>query len=184
MIISQGEYFIGGGHEATERTIEVPIGIKWINGKSNLIEIGAVLPYFCKTSHDVIDPSDGRANIKKYLHEIDIVGKNVLSISTIEHIGLEEYGNTYSNSNGAAESIQRILKESSSCLISVPIGYNLKMDQWIKDNQEQLNIFTYRKMSHSPVLWKYNNQIIDLNAEYGKPFQYANLVVFIEKAQA
>lgn len=184
MIISQDEYFIGGGHEATERTIEVPIGIKWISGKSNLLEIGAVLPYFCETNHDVIDPSDNKANIRKYLHEVEITGKNVLSISSIEHIGLEEYGNTYTNINGAAESIQRILKESLSCLISVPIGYNLEMDKWIKENQKELNIFTYRKISHRPILWEYNNKLIDLNAEYGKPFQYANLVVFIEKTQA
>lgn len=174
------EYLIGGGHEHTERTIEIPIAKRWIENKINILEIGAVLPYFCEVNHDIVDPSDNRANIKKYFHEIDIKDKNILSISTIEHIGLADYGNTYININGAAESIKRIMDESSDFLISIPIGYNLPLDNWIENNQHLFNTFGYRKQSHGPSIWEYETKI-NFKTNYGQPFPYANLVIFLTK---
>lgn len=182
MKIDPTDYFFEQGNYITERAIEVPVGRKWAENKINLIEIGAVLPsYYNDIKHDVVDPFDEKANIKKYLHEVDINNKNVLSLSTVEHIGLDDYGSSYINENGAIESIQRILSESNSCLISVPIGYNPKMDDWIRTNHSNMNTFAYQKTSQNPLIWNYESPAVNFNFQYNAPFLFANMVLFIYK---
>jgi hypothetical protein len=68
-------------------------------------------------------------NIKKSLFDIDLSMKNVISISTIEHIGTGDY-NMPINEN-CIEALDKILKESKNCLITIPIGFNKILDNYI-----------------------------------------------------
>lgn len=79
----------------TERCLEIAIAKIWLKKNAkNIIEIGAVTLYYFKIIHDVCDPADSHQNVnlKTSMFDIDLVGKNVLSISTIEHIGIGDYG--------------------------------------------------------------------------------------------
>jgi hypothetical protein len=58
----------------------------------------------------------------------------VLSISTIEHIGIGDYGLPVDNSL-VHKAFQKIFKESPSFLITVPTGYNEVMDNLLFDTR-------------------------------------------------
>lgn len=123
----------------TERSIELALAKEYLQvclGK--VVEIGAVTPYYfsdCKIV-DVVDPTDQHinVNIRKSLFEYDLNGKNVLSISTVEHIGTHDYG--MSEEKNVIDAIDKIIGEAESCLITAPLGYNRLLDEWIKDNRD------------------------------------------------
>jgi hypothetical protein len=119
----------------TERTVELGIAQYWLSKyNTNLVEIGAVTPYyFPGLIKEIVDPSDKNeyVNIRKSLFDVDITGKNVLSISTIEHIGTGDYY-LHKNESDCIHALNKILKDSLACLITIPIGYNRVLDTYIQ----------------------------------------------------
>ena len=119
----------------SERCIEIALAFRWIDLMNNdIVEVGAVTPYhtISKTlSHPIIDPYDKKATIQDFVENQDLTMDNVLSISTIEHIGMA--GGDYDGSglrqevadpNASPAALQKILDESENCLVTFPIGYN------------------------------------------------------------
>ncbi len=126
-------------YRLTERAVELPLAKEWIRGKINYIEIGAVTPYYpdIYTEHDVIDQTDEHelVNIKKSMFETDIKDKNVLSISTIEHIGNNDYGLIQKETS--TDAFDKITQEAESCFITFPLGYNELLDKYINEIYEK-----------------------------------------------
>lgn len=123
----------------TERSVELALAKKWLdNCNGNVVEVGAVTPYYfyCDKISDVIDPADqhSRVNYRNSMFDVNLKGKNVLSISTVEHIGLHEYGLT--EDMNVIDAIEKILKEAESCLITAPLGYNRTLDNWVRINRD------------------------------------------------
>lgn len=120
----------------TERSVELALAKKYICNHINIYEIGAVTPYYMYSDSilKIIDPTDSHKRVTKAsLFDVDLKGKNVLSISTVEHIGKSDYG--MHESFNVVDAINKILNESKSCLITAPYGYNKILDKWIKDNK-------------------------------------------------
>ena len=176
----------------TERSLELALAKEWESRLNDeYIEIGAVTSYYGADfqRHSVIDPADTheKVNIKDSLFNYNFSGKNVLSISTIEHVGTGEYGLT--KAEDCIDALNKILKESKACFVSFPMGYNKKLDtyaiggglsEWLIVNQEQVSVCIYGRS-------KYGNdwRILDRSQKYYTEYTYgplwANYVCFIEK---
>lgn len=132
----------------TERSLELAIAKEWIySHKENIVEIGAVTPYyFPGVIKNIVDPADGHylVDIHKSVFDVDLNGKNVLCISTVEHIGTGQYG--IKETKNAVMAIEKILSESCHCLITTPLGENELVDDYLRDNvnDERLCVY-YRK---------------------------------------
>lgn len=144
-VFNQKEYslfehsFNCGYHETrmTERSVELSIAIEYLKSCQNdVVEIGAVTPYyFCDHKiTDIIDPTDphNRVNLKTSMFHCDLRGKDVLSISTVEHIGTQEYG--MNEKETAVDAIEKIRSEAGHYFITAPLGYNQLLDEWVKEN--------------------------------------------------
>ena len=167
----------------SERYIEVPLAIRWLktlDPQIKLVEIGAVMPYHIRSFHTVIDPYDEKATIKHPMEKFNYTNKNILCISTIEHIGNLEYGNSEENvdSGAAINALIKILDESNKCFITIPIGWNENLDIWLKNNLERLECFGYEKHGGvydtsawppipSPTEWTYHDEVTSLDYKYG-----------------
>lgn len=163
-----------------ERAVEVAIAKKWMDDHpNNVIEIGAVMPYYYNVKHPVVDFQDPKATINKYLHEVDITGKHVLSVSTIEHIGCGDYGNEHIDPTGAENALQHILDNSLSCLVTLPIGNNPNLDIWLKANLDKLDCFGYHRTQLNPPYWEFEEPPKHLEYKYNSPFNNANFVLFV-----
>lgn len=118
----------------TERSVELAIARMWIElHKTDLIEIGAVTPYyFPRVIKDIVDPTDNNKLVTQHksIFEINLENKNVISISTVEHIGTGDYG--LKEELNSINAIEKIMKESKHYLITYPIGYNELLDDWTK----------------------------------------------------
>lgn len=119
-----------------ERSLEVSIGRYFLSKFGNeTLEVGAVLPYYGNDAHEIIDLADEHPKSKKLnAIDLDYTGKNVLSISTIEHMSTKEYGN--GSDQDCITFLNKVLSGASNYLITWGIGYNPVLDEYIKTHPE------------------------------------------------
>jgi hypothetical protein len=131
----------------TERSIELALAQEYINGcDGGIIEIGAVTPYYFENNKidEIVDPTDiHKAVTKKSLFDCDLNGKNVLSISTVEHIGTSDYG--MNEEQNVLDAVNKIITEANTYMITAPMGYNQLLDKWVKENFENCDIRVLRR---------------------------------------
>ena len=96
--------------------------------------------------HTVYDygPQQG-STIRMDASDIDYTGKNVLSISTIEHVGNGDYGFP-KEPHKAIEILKKMVNDSKNHLISFPVGANRELEEDII--KEGINYFIIER---SPV---------------------------------
>jgi hypothetical protein len=154
-----------------ERTIEIPLGAYALNRLKELgetVELGAVMGFYQEIDHIMIDLYEvGHDKIlnKNYLDCYDLKGKNLLSISTIEHIGWEEHGRTsYIGENMAAEAFDKAISESPYYFITTPVGAHPKLDKHIAKSN------TFRVIMKRPMdrnIWVQHHDPNDFMFNYG-----------------
>ena len=129
----------------SERSIEVAMAKEWISQHDDkLIEIGAVTPYYYPgIINDVVDPADTHClvTIHKSIFDVDLTDRNVLCLSTVEHIGTGQYG--VGETKDAVMAIDKIMNESKHCLITTPIGENDKVDNYLREHLQDDTLFVY-----------------------------------------
>jgi len=188
-LINPDDYFDHpyNGTLNNERCVEITLGRRFLSELSNnVIEIGAVMPYYMKIFHNVYDPHDQHLlSQKKYAEEVDILNKNVLSISTIEHFGnTNSFGNFFNSQDKDASQryIDRLLQQAATFFISIPIGAHPPLDRFIQKKLNKFNWFSYVKLKHKPYpLWELCETDKCFNYKYATPFECANAVVFLSK---
>jgi hypothetical protein len=162
-----------------ERTVEVPISLDFLYQFSpHVVEVGCVTPYYINAQHEIIDLVDDHPKSKKQdAVDFDYKGKNVLSISTIEHIGRNDYGIQEKEKNSAIELCQKIINDSLNYFITWPLGYNLILDEWAFKNTN--GIFLSRR-DDDKSLWveKTKDDLTIDNKTYGS-FHCANSIIIL-----
>ena len=169
------------GSPRSERAIELALADYWLQNLISVCEIGAVTPYYWprRISH-IIDPSDKHPLVthKGSLFDYNFKNSNVLSISTLEHVGLNDYGLTEGKS--AVDALLKVTTECSTCLITLPIGWNDELDKFLfsMDYNALFKLtFLKRTNKHGWVIAKSSQAY----AKYGLPLSYwANSLAVIE----
>lgn len=144
-------YNCGTGKHKTERCIEIPLALYWLDKINNPYEIGAVLPYYKNNLiHEIVDPVDPKATIEASLFDCDFTGMDVLSISTIEHIHDGSYGiviGDYEQENPSS-AFDYIAVNSRSYLITFPYGCCNILDKRLLDDGFNCNIYMLSRQAN------------------------------------
>lgn len=171
-----------------ERCIEVAFAKRYLEevGFDNVIEIGAVLPYYDDTKHLVFDPFDKHPMAKsEFAENIDVKDKNILSISTIEHMGdAQGYGRHYrcQEPNKSYQFLDKLNSEAKSFFVTLPINQHLDLDKTLKENLYKFKWFGYTKKAQSPPVWELSLDKDDVfSKSYAYPFECANAAIFLYK---
>jgi hypothetical protein len=119
-----------------ERNVELPLAFwfldKFRDDLRNVIEVGEVTPFYAPPQHAVYDVASEKPDtIKMDAVKVDYSGKNLLSISTVEHIGTADYGQT-PNPELLPAVIGKMLA-SKNYLITFPLGCNAQLENLVKD---------------------------------------------------
>jgi len=167
---------------SNERTVEVPLADNFMRrfDPTSIVEVGAVMPYYGRREHKVIDLFDEyegclRVDATTY----DYTGLNVLSISTVEHIGTSDY-NTDDNQVGRQEinphsaflCIESIIRQANHYLITFPIGRHRVLDQEVRNSARRRLILVRDPFNN----WRVHHDPNDFGFAYGNPFNNANAV--------
>lgn len=119
-----------GERRRTERTVELSVANVWLYSALDAWEIGAVSPYYwpgrIRTIVDPIDPNP-LVTTRKSLFDVDFTGQDVLSISTIEHIGEVRYVGLDEKAN-PLQALEKIAREAQRFLLTFPVGVNALLD--------------------------------------------------------
>jgi hypothetical protein len=176
----------------TERSVERAIADRWLDklGNKGAYEIGAVTPYYWPHRiRDVVDPYDSHelVSCRDSIFNVSLNDKPVISISTIEHIGMREYGQEEETSL-TIRALEKILAESPCFLITAPLCYNTVLDNYIGANYERFpetrTSFLYRGLEDN--VWSQVGHSTAARATYGprdysKAGAFANAIVILER---
>jgi len=148
---------------------------------AGVYEIGAVTPYYWpKRVGCVIDPVDPLPGVtlRKSLFSVDLSSHPVLSISTVEHVGTEDYG-IRDDKQGPIEALQKVWSQSPVFLITVPVGYNTKLDEFIFNRSRFPDDVRVRFLVRlSETKWREEKRLA-ARIPYGP--KWANALVVIER---
>lgn len=117
---------------------------------------------------------------------MDLSGKNVLCISTIEHIATGDYGVEINAAESPLLALKKILNEASNSLITFPVGVNAELDDYFS-GQKYLELRSEDKSLDIAVLsrgvndnnWHELTDFSKINSINYGPL-YANAVVIID----
>ena len=210
--LKPSEYYRGyhEGSESTlncERGIEVALGFRYLDICDNdIIEIGSVMKNWMPTiDHITIDQYEedfGKLSPEKQLRTdaemYNYINKNVLSISTLEHFGRGGYGNIIRDDEKASRFLAQLIYETKSFLITVPVGYNPYLNEYIKSlcyEGSPLGCCAYIKTEGAcpdehyairELKWDYQEIDADnidfiFNHKYANPLRWANALVVLTK---
>ena len=167
----------------TERAVELAIADDWLFKHDDVCEVGAVTPYYWPGRvKDVVDPSDENSaiNIRLSLFDMSFENRNVLCISTIEHVGQGDYG-LDKEPGLASKALEKITAEASSALITIPVGYNVELDRYVfarKGNDVTIS-YLGRGNGREDNDWRQISMPSGHQLTYGP--KSANAVIVIEK---
>ena len=130
-------YNCGWPPYTSERTVELALADDWLDRQreARIVEIGAVTPYYWPGRvGEIVDPFDPHPRVtdRRSLFDVDLRGTHVLSISTFEHIGTGDYASQESPER-VSEAFSKLLAEAAAFLVTVPTGYNSRVDELLFD---------------------------------------------------
>lgn len=173
-----------------ERSIEVPLiqnayeslGINKFNkNKTNILEIGNVLSnYERKLSHDIVDKYETHPQIKN-VDFLDFTPNKkydyIFSISTFEHIGFDcgEKPDA-SKSTQALKKVLKMLKPKGRVYITIPVGFNIKLDKAIVGGIRGYNTIAFKRTCNWGNAWEQCSIEDASKYKYGTPYPNANAI--------
>ena len=172
-----------------ERRVEIPLAMNFINKThDSLLEVGCVMPYYMAISpsvisYNIIDMFDLHPRCLAIdARGFNYTNENVLSISTIEHIGTSDYGATAGDPHSAFDCLNKIIKQAKNYLITWPVGYNKILDDDLRMSDIDYIILERTNAANE---WQESNYMrpydrAELQAyKYSEPFTCGNAIVII-----
>ncbi|MBM3898281.1 MAG: hypothetical protein FJ358_07160 [Thaumarchaeota archaeon] len=162
---------------ASERCIEVPIAMSYLKRATlPVLEVGNVLSHYFNVSHHIVDKYEMAPrvqNVDAMEFSTDVRYGLILSISTLEHIGMDGDDDIVeSKIIKTIQNLYMLLAPSGKIVATVPLGFNPAMDRIVDDGKLfSTRIFMKRMNRETWVQADYDEV---KGVRYGKPFKYAN----------
>lgn len=172
-------YFFHRTVYGNERIIEIPIAKNFIDTHEDILEVGNVLSHYFPVSHPVVDKYE--TDNYPYLVSEDICDfapgrkyKNIVSVSTMEHVGFDEPEKDPKKFYKAMEKIKNLL-DGGTFLMTVPWGYNPAVDEFIRSFKGDMTLY-YRGGDE----WKIGTLSDIEDKTYWLKYPYANALAVVE----
>ena len=171
------------GSRANERCVEVPIGLSYLERYKpcDVLEVGNVISMYQPVFHNVLDKYDEQMGVvNEDVATFDTVKrfKLIFSISTLEHVGYDEWvGKSFSTPDKVLDSVdnlKRLLADDGLLVVTMPIGYRNSLDERIFGNRFGFSSMFFLKR----VSW--SNRWVEIsdkeagNIRFDSPFPKAN----------
>ena len=166
-----------------ERAVEIPIFQRFLKGCSpdSILEVGAVMPHYTAHRHDVVDLYEV-ALLRHYMRADFLTWqspkkyKRILSISTFEHIGMDD-GNPRESVLAVPSKLRALLTPHGQAVISVPIGYNLCIDDAIRRDNFGASSIRFLKRISVDNRWEETDAKCALACKYNNPYPCAGAIM-------
>lgn len=168
-----------GATLASERIVEVPIALEALRAHAGMriLEVGNVLGHYVERSHTVLDKyekSDGCINEDILDYHQPQGFDFVVSVSTVEHIGWNDYEREPEKAVLALEHMKRLLAPGGSMLVTIPLGYNQFLDRYLQSDRCIFRKMSFLRRSSLRNQWVQVPAEVAFTAKYGSPYPFAN----------
>lgn len=162
-----------------ERGVEISIIMDFLNKIKNkrVLEFGNVLRHYFNLEHDVVD----KYEVNKGILNVDIIDYQpkdlydaIFSISTLEHVGWDELPQDPPKLINAVNKLISLLLPSGQLILTVPIGYNTYLDNWLRNKSFPWSSIFFLKRISTENDWIQVEDDSIWNVRYNQPYICAN----------
>lgn len=123
-----------------ERAVETALAVEVLRDSAgqDVLEVGNVLGHYVPVDHLVVDKYEvapGVLNADVADLELERRFDLIVSVSTLEHVGLDEDLKDPLKAGRAIARLQSLLKPGGRLWVTLPAGYNLDLDQQIREGE-------------------------------------------------
>jgi len=114
-----------------ERAVELPLAFEVVRRGGRILEVGNVLAHYGEGGHEVVDryeQAPGVRNIDVLSLEPGRDWDRIVSISTVEHVGVDDEPRDPARAIEAVRLLAGRVAAGGELLITVPVGYNPVLD--------------------------------------------------------
>lgn len=120
-----------------ERSVELALARQVVEGvaAADLLEVGNVLAHYVRDGHTVVDlyeRAPGVVNADVVDVDLEQRFSLIVSISTLEHVGLDEDVTDPGKPERAIERLRGLLAPGGRLWATIPVGYNADLDERIR----------------------------------------------------
>lgn len=142
-----------------ERAVEVPIIWQMVegNGEGRVLEVGNVLSHYFAVSHDVLDKYEANKGvINQDVADFEASKKYdlIVSISTLEHVGWDEFPQSPRKVLRAIDNLRSILTPGGRIVVTIPLGYNPVLDGLLSNGEAPFTRQFFMKRVSRDNQWK------------------------------
>jgi hypothetical protein len=115
-----------------ERAVELPLAMQVVHRGGRILEVGNVLAHYGERGHEVVDRYErapGVRNIDVLALEAGREWDRIVSISTVEHVGVDDEPRDPARAVEAVRLLAGRVAPGGELLITVPVGYNPVLDR-------------------------------------------------------
>ncbi|MXX05006.1 MAG: hypothetical protein F4X08_00380 [Gemmatimonadetes bacterium] len=180
-------YHPNGATWSNERAVEIAIARDYLErykGKT-VLEVGNVTSHYYDVRHAILDKYEKGTGSIEVINE-DVVEFEterrfdlVISISTIEHIGFDDDGDSRQKIPLAIAKCRSLLTPGGLFLATVPLGYNPVLDELVASDGLGFDRETFIRRN-GRLAWVQCEKVDALRCNYGRPFPYANCIMVAE----
>jgi len=166
-----------------ERAVEVPIIWEIVRKHQGekILEVGNVLSHYFSVNHDILDKYEKAPGVinQDVMHfqpacKYDLI----VSLSCLEHVGWDESPRDSTKILHAIENLGNLLAPQGKMVVTLPLGYNLEMDKFLRQGKIRFSKQYYlKRISGRSNRWKEVDWEDICDAKYNHPFLGANGVV-------
>jgi hypothetical protein len=142
-----------------ERIVEIPIVCKLVSetNQNDILEIGNVLQNYFNMEHDVVDKyekADGVINEDVVDFQTKKRYKLIISISTLEHVGWDEYPRDPEKIFEALKNLGNLLSPGGKLVVTLPMGENTVLDKYLETSKIKFTENYYLKRISRSNKWE------------------------------
>lgn len=165
-----------------ERSVEIPIILTEVKRakRKSILEVGNVLSHYIPIHHDVVDKYEkgpGVINKDILLYTPKKTYDLIVSISTLEHVGWDEFPRDSDKIPKVLLHLQRLLADGGKIMFTVPVAINDYLDALIHEHMLPVtHLFCLKRMTQSNT-WEEKSWEQIRYCLYDTPFPNANGIV-------
>jgi hypothetical protein len=187
---SEYRYFAHPYNETwrNERAVELPLVLRALDERpgARVLEVGNVLAHYGRSGHEVIDKYEAAPGVRGIdVVELDPADKYdlIVTISTLEHVGLDEEVRDPAKPRRAVERMTAALAPGGMLLVTVPLAYNEDLDRDLREGLIGFDEVGFLKRVSASNRWVEVAAAESAGIAYGTPYACANgLAVGIVRA--
>jgi SAM-dependent methyltransferase len=161
-----------------ERVVEIALARHFLAGDpGRVLEVGNVLTHYGHTGHTVVDKYETNPGVLN----VDILDfapeepyDSVVAISTLEHVGWDETPREPEKVFRAVEAIKNCVAPGGRLLVTIPIGYNPRLDEALKLGEVKFPQESWLVRTNQRNDWVETDRDDCLARRYNEPFSGAN----------